>query len=134
MIAKSNFRKWKWRFTRKHVCLLPFDLGPLSLTILSGTGNALVVGKGDKLTINKHYHFDGATCAPDFKKVLRAAALHDALLQLKQKYPGKISERMAHQAFRREMRADGFRLWPIYSFFTRPFSRAIYKRLTKGKA
>jgi len=131
MIVQSNFRRYKWKFQRKHVYLLPFDLGDKSLTILSGTGNALVVAKGDKLTINRHYHFDGATCAPDFKKVLFAAALHDALLQLKDKYPGKISEAMAHKAFRQEMIDRGFRLWPVYSFFTRPFARKIYKRLKK---
>lgn len=127
MIVKSNFKKWKWKFQRKHTYMLPFKIGPKTLMIKSNSGNPLVVAHGEMLTINRHYHFDGATWAPDFKRVLRAAALHDALLQLKDKYPGKITETQAHAAFRDEMRLSKFALWPVYSFFSSPFFREIYK-------
>lgn len=131
MIVKSQFKKWNWKFRRNHTYMLSFSVGTQTLLINSSSGNPMVVALEDRLTINRHYHFDGATWAPDFKRVLRAAALHDALLQLKDKYPGKITEKQAHAAFRDEMQLSRFALWPVYSFFTRPFFRKIYKSLTK---
>lgn len=34
-----------------------------------------------RITVKEGYSFDGATCAPDFERVMRAALLHDALWQ-----------------------------------------------------
>lgn len=131
MIVKSQFKVWRWKFQRNHTYMLPFSVGDETLLINSSARNPLVVAKDERLTINRHYHFDGATWAPDFKRVLRAAGLHDALLQLKDKYPGKITEAQIHTAFRDEMRLSKFTLWPVYSFFTRPFFRGIYNALKR---
>lgn len=133
MIVKSQFKAWKWKFRKGHTYALPFSIpGSDSLTILSNSGNPLVIAKHDKLSIKRHYHFDGATWAPDFDRVLSASALHDALLQLSAKYPAKVSEEMAHKAFRAQMRRDGFLLWPLYYWAVSSFPRRIYKLLTKG--
>jgi len=116
-IARSNFRKWKWKFKRKHVFILPWSLDESlqPLTIESNSGNVLVSLKGNRLTINRHYHFDGATYAPDFENVLLAAACHDALLQLKDKYPFLIDADMANRAFDHAMKEQRFKLRWIYS-------------------
>lgn len=93
---------------------MPFTHEGEPLTIESHTGKVLVTLDESELLIERHYHFDGATYAPDFKNVLRAAAVHDALLQLHYKYPNSIHRRHADEAFKKQMRADGFKLWGIY--------------------
>lgn len=133
MIVKSQFKAWKWKFQRKHHFFLPFSIDATKdkpLTINSSTGNVLVEAHDNHLTIKRYYHFDGATWAPDFKRVLYSSALHDALLQMSAKYPSKISEEMAHRAFKKQMKEDGFKLWPIYYFAVASFPRRIYKVLT----
>jgi len=130
MIVKSQFKAWKWKFQRQHIFELPFSVGGLQLSILSGSGNPLVIAYKTELKIRRHYHFDGATWAPDFKRVLYASALHDALLQLAEKYPEDITEAMAHEAFKVEMKARGFKLWPIYYYAVSSWPRKLYKRLT----
>jgi hypothetical protein len=62
----------------------------------------------NKLRIERHYHFDGATYAPDFKGVLKAVAVHDAMLQLAEKHPTKISRKQADEAFNYQMKKDKF--------------------------
>ena len=95
---------------------MPWDLDASldPLTIKSGSGNVLVSLHDDKLTVYRHYHYDGATGAPDFKRVLLATAVHDALLQLAEKYPGLVTYRMANQAFFAEMKTQRFKLRWIY--------------------
>lgn len=125
MIGKANITGWKWRFSKGEVFTLPFVyLGYLPLLLESKSGNVLVELSGKELHIKRHYHFDGATYAPDFKGVLRASAVHDALLQLAEKHPGKLTRNLADQAFNYQMKRDGFKLrlpyyWgvKIYSHF-----------------
>lgn len=116
MIAESNISGWKWRFTKGETFTVPFVyMGIFPLTIESKSGNVLVQLHGNKLTINRHYHFDGATYAPDFKGVLKAAAVHDALLQLHEKHGNKISRKLADKAFLYQMKKDGFKgRWLYY--------------------
>lgn len=131
-IARSNILGWKWRFTKGEAFNLPFTYsGFLPLLIESGSGNVLVELNQDILVIHRHYHFDGATLAPDFPRVIRASAVHDALLQIIEKHPNKISEELAHIAFREQMKLDGFILWPIYYWAVSRWPRNIYKLLTK---
>ena len=133
MIVESQFRRWRWKFSQDHVYLLPFSISTEKpLIIQSSSGTTLVELQGDKCRINRHYHFDGATWAIDFESVLSSAALHDALLQLKDKYPTVITESMAHNAFKNQMRQDRFKLRLLYGFFTRPFFRNIYKFLNQN--
>ncbi len=113
MIAKANITGWKWRFTQDESFVLDFGYFG-TLKILSDSGNVMVDLKGDTLTIHRHYHFDGATYAPDFEGVLKSSAVHDALLQLHEKYPHIIARSKADEAFKNQMRADGFKLWPLY--------------------
>lgn len=111
MIIKANITGWKWRFTKGEEFILPFNYyGYLPLLIESQSGNVLVELIGNKLQINRHYHFDGATYAPDLKGVLRASAVHDALLQIIEKHPNKISRYDADMAFNYQMKKDGFKL------------------------
>ena len=134
IVVRSNFsNRWKWRFKRKHVFFMPWDLDASldPLTIKSGSGNVLVSLHDDKLTVYRHYHYDGATAAPDFKRVLLPAAVHDALLQLAEKYPGLVTREMADEAFKVEMQDQGFLLWPLYYFAVSSFPRRIYNRLTR---
>lgn len=122
IIGRSNLKnRWKWRFKRKHVYFLPWSLDATldPLTIKSNSDRVLVSLHDDKLTINRHYHFDGATYAPDFDGVLMAAALHDALLQLADKFPFHVTYDMANDAFAAEMRAQRFKLRWIYSLAVR---------------
>ena len=136
-IVKSNLNnKWKWKFKRQKTFTLPFYLAVPSenpLTIYSRSGRVLVEAYEDKVKIKTHYHFDGATCAPDFKRVLMAAALHDVLLQLKDRYPKKLEEADAHFAFKEEMKAQGFRLWPLYYWGVSGLPSRIYKLFKKKK-
>lgn len=130
MIVKAQFKAWPWKFQRQKAYNIPFDVGTKPMTILSSSGKPLVIARGFSVIIKRHYHFDGATWAPDFKKVLPSAALHDALLQLKDKYPNRLNEEVIYQAFDRQMEIDGFKGRWLYSFFTRPFFRKIYKRIS----
>jgi hypothetical protein len=132
MIVKSQFKKWKWKFTQDKTFVLPVSVGSHPLTILSNSGNVLVHAQGVMLKIKRHYHFDGATCAPDFKRVIVPSAVHDAMLQLADKYPSIVSERMAHRAFKQSMKAHGFRLWPIYYYAVASWPRKLYKLLSDG--
>ena len=127
MIAKANIVGWKWRFTKGETFILPFTYyGYLPLLIESKAGNVLVELSDNKLHIKRHYHFDGATYAPDFKGVLGASAVHDALLQIIEKHPGKLSRADADAAFNYQMKKDGFKLrlpyfWGVklWSHFTK---------------
>jgi len=127
MIAKANISGWKWRFTKGETFILPFTYyGYLPLLIESHSGNVLVELSDNKLHIKRHYHFDGATYAPDFKGVLGASAVHDALLQLAEKHQGKLSRADADAAFNYQMKKDGFKLrlpyfWGVklWSHFTK---------------
>ena len=114
MITKANITGWKWRFTKLHIFELPWYHGGDPLVITSQSGNELVKLQRNTLIIYPHYHFDGATYAPDFFEVLRAAAVHDALLQLSENHPQMVTRKMANEAFKKQMRADGFTLWPLY--------------------
>jgi hypothetical protein len=125
MITKANISGWKWRFSKGETFTLPFTYaGFLPLLIESRSGNVLVELIGNKLRIERHYHFDGATYAPDFKGVLRASAVHDALLQIIEKHPNKLSRNLADKAFNHQMKKDKFKLrlpyfWGVklYSYF-----------------
>ena len=116
MITKANITGWKWRFLRGRIFHLPFTHKGEPLTIESHTGKVLVTLYGSELLIERHYHFDGATYAPDFRRVLPAAAIHDALLQLCEKYPDEVTTDQAHEAFKHQMDLDGFKLSGLYFF------------------
>ena len=116
MIAKANITGWKWRFLNSRIFHLPFTHEGEPLTIESHSGKLLVTLDGSELLIERHYHFDGATYAPDFRRVLPAAAVHDALLQLCEKYPGQVTTDQAHEAFKWQMDFDGFKLSGLYFF------------------
>lgn len=116
MIGKANIRGWKWRFIKGRIFDLPFTHEGEPLTIESHSGRTLVTLDGSELLIERHYHFDGATYAPDFKRVLPSAAVHDALLQLAEKYPLQLTADQAHEAFKLQMKSDGFKLSGLYFF------------------
>jgi len=116
MITKANITGWKWRFTKLHIFELPWYHGGDPLVITSQSGNELVKLQRNTLIIYPHYHFDGATYAPDFKNVLLATAVHDALLQLADKYPLQLTTDQAHEAFKVQMQRDGFKLSGLYFF------------------
>ena len=100
-IIPSNFPRYKWRFAKDKTFVLPFSAVPLTngtYRILSQSGNTMVQLAANKLTIFKHYHFDGATHAYDFKSGLPEYAKHDAMCRLAEKYP-QITRKMADQAF-----------------------------------
>lgn len=131
MIAKANISGWKWRFTKARTFELPFSHAGDPLTILSDSGQTLVKLYSNNLLIKRHYHFDGATWAPDFEGVLPAAALHDALLQLCDKYPEQLTEEKAHDAFKAQMMRDDFKLYPLYHYAVASWPRQLYKLLTR---
>ena len=103
LIGKSNLgSKWKWRFLRNYSVVLPLSAVPMTseiYTIHSRSGRALVELKGNTLKINRHYHFNGADYAIDWKSQLPQTARHDAMLQLAEKYED-ITTDMAHEAFK----------------------------------
>jgi len=99
MIVKSQFKKWKWKFTKDRYFVLPESATPergTTYTILSRSKNPVVFLRDNMLCICRHYHFDGATYAPDFKSGLAHYAMHDAMIQLSQKYP-EITRKMADE-------------------------------------
>ncbi len=114
MIAKANITGWKWRFLNSRIFHLPFTHKGEPLTIESNSGNTLVTLDGSELLIERHYHFDGATYALDFENVLLAAAVHDSILQLCEKYPNELTTDQAHEAFKWQMDLDGFKLSRLY--------------------
>ena len=78
-----------------------------------------------KLTINKGYAWDGASGAPDWKTVMRAALVHDALYQMLRNTPHPQLEKKerekirkaADELFREIMHTDGtpsFFVWLFY--------------------
>lgn len=131
MITKSNITGWKWRSSHSREFQLPFYHFGEPLILESNAGNVLVVVNGGTCLIERHYHFDGATWAPDFKDVLPATALHDALLQLHEKYPDDLSEQDAHEAFLLQMQRDEFALANLYYWAVSSWPRKLYK-LIKG--
>lgn len=131
MIAKANIRGWKWRFTKAQTFQMPFTHDGDPLTMQSDSGRTLVTLGGDKMIIQRHYHFDGATWAPDFKNVLPAAAVHDALLQLCDKYPDQLTEDKAHAAFKSQMVRDNFKLNLLYNYAVTSWPRKLYKLFTR---
>ena len=131
MIAKANISGWKWRFTKARTFKLPFTHDGETLTILSDSGRTLVKLYSNNLLIERHYHFDGATWAPDFENVLPAAAVHDALLQLCDNYPDQLTEDKAHDAFKSQMMRDDFKLYPIYHYAVASWPRKLYKLFTR---
>jgi hypothetical protein len=99
MIVKSQFKKWKWKFTKDQYFVLPDSSIPergKTYAILSNSGNPVVSLRNGMLRIHRHYHFNGADYAPDFKGGLPHYAKHDAMCQLAEKYP-EITREMADE-------------------------------------
>ena len=131
-VIPSNFTDWPWRYAETvSETLPPIKYRGEALTLLSNSGNALVILSGSHLTIYRHYHFDGATCAPDFKKGLHGFGVHDALLQLLDEYPGAFPEQQAHDAMRYIHKRDGFAFAWLYHWAVSGWPRRLYKRLSK---
>ena len=101
IVVKSNFAKWKWKYNHRRVYFLPIEADPndgQTYQLLSRSGRQMACIHDGKLTINKFYHFDGATYAPDFDNGLEWYGRHDAMCQLAEKYP-EITRKMADAAF-----------------------------------
>lgn len=117
LIVRSNFARWRWKYTRGKSYVLPISAVPLTqdtYTIESGSGNVLASLTGNTLTIRQHYHFDGATSAPDFRSGLEWYAVHDAMCQLAAKYRD-ITVDMADAAFDPRLRPGApLHIWIYY--------------------
>ena len=116
-VTRSNFSKWKWKFARNKSYVLPFKAVPVTAetyAIKSNSGNVLASLTGNTLTINRHYHFDGATKALDLKSGLEWYAVHDAMCQLATKYD-EITVDMADAAFDPRLRKGApLHIWIYY--------------------
>ena len=66
------------------------------------------------LTVHPGYCWDGATCAPDFRRVMRATVIHDLLCQLDHCHDWPHSRREADDHFYQVARADNFPLSGLY--------------------
>lgn len=117
IVTRSNFAKWRWKYDRAKSYVLPMSAVPVTdkhYTIKSNSGNVLASLTGNTLTIKRHYHFDGATSAPDFKSGLEWYAVHDAMCQLAAKYDA-ITVDMADAAFDPRLRAGApLHIWIYY--------------------
>ena len=116
MIVKSQFKKWKWKYRKGVSYELPIQAVPVTMghyELLSHSGKALVVLDGRTLSIRRHYHFDGATNAPDFKSGLEWYAQHDAMCQLAAMYPA-ITREMADEVLNPRLRKAPLHLWIYY--------------------
>ena len=128
MIIRSQFKRWKWKYTKNEAYIIPLKAvvnATDTFFINSKNSTRLVTLAGNLLTIHRHYHFDGATHAPDIKSGLKWYAQHDAMIQLHQKYPSIISREMADSVLDPRLRSSPLHLWLYY-----PAVRA-YSTLTK---
>lgn len=136
MIVKSQFKKWKWKFQRGQVFMLPIEAVPVTdetYTLLSNSGNELVRLVGRELTIFRHYHFDGATCAPDIESGLPWYAQHDAMCQLSDKYAA-ITPAMADEVLNPRLRPLApLHLW-VYHWAVSGWPRTFYAKFLKKEA
>lgn len=131
-VIPSNFKDWPWRYrvdaTYNLSESVPYDGQAIGL--LSNGGNPIVYLDAGFLTIYRNYHFDGATCAPDFDEGLEGFAVHDALLQLLDKYPDSFPEQWAHDAMKQIHDRDGFALGWLYHWAVSSWPRKLYKLFT----
>lgn len=118
IITRSNFTKWRWKYNRVKSYVMPLCAVPVTdklYTIKSNSGRVLVSLSGNKLTISRHYHFDGATRALDLKSGLEWYAVHDAMCQLAAKYD-EITIDMADAAFDPRLRHGApLHIWIYYA-------------------
>lgn len=116
-VVKSQFKKWPWKYSKSKSYVLPMKAVPVTpdtYTIESSNGNVMASLTGNTLTIHRHYHFDGATKAPDFKSGLEWYAVHDAMCQLAAKYDA-ITVDMADAAFDPRLRKGApLHIWIYY--------------------
>ncbi len=133
-VIPSNFKGWKWRYnvttTYNLSDLVPYD--GAALGILSDSGKPMVYLDAGFLTIYRHYHYDGATWAPDFEKGLEGYGVHDALLQLLDKYPNAFPEQWAHDAMKEIHDKHSFKLGWLYHWGVSSWPRKIYKLITES--
>lgn len=97
----------------------------------AGQGTIYAVLMDGFLTIFKGYRFDGATCAPDFDAGLEGFAVHDALLQILDLYPGAFAEQAAHDAMLEVHTVSDFQLRNFYHWGVSSWPRQLYKLFTR---
>ena len=127
IVVKSQFSNWKWKYNRCKTYAIPYGASAdddQTYTILSRNGTTLVSLNKNKLTINRHYHFNGADHAPDFRSGLEWYARHDAMIQLHKKYPAQITREMADEVLHPDQQGSPLHLWlyypavKLYTYFT----------------
>lgn len=82
-ITRTDHPRWKYRVDAD-ISYRPRSLcGHRGYCELKGSdGEIYAVLYDGRLTIFKGYHFDGATCAPDFAAGLEGFAVHDAMFEV----------------------------------------------------
>lgn len=126
MIRQSNLTGWKWCYINNAVYELPMEALPQTdktYTIESNSGNVMVELHGKYLHINRHYHFDGATWAPDFSNGLPYYTQHDAMCQLAAKYDD-ITRDMADEVLNPRLRRLPIHLW-LYHWAVTSWPRKV---------
>ena len=131
-IIPSNIKGWKWRYnvTQTYNVSRQVRSKIEPIGILSDSGKPMAYLCMGYLTIYRHFHFDGATCAPDFKSGLEGYAVHDALLQILDRYPEAFTEQEAHDAMRLIHDRQGFKLGWLYHWAVSSWPRKLYKFFT----
>lgn len=129
-ISRTTHPRWKWRVDADasyglHAFALRGHQGTLELRGSDGQLYAMLVD--GFFTIFAGYHFDGATCAPDFEDGLEGFAVHDALLQLLDIYPGAFAEQTAHDAMLEVHTVSDFQLRNFYHWAVSSWPRKLYK-------
>jgi hypothetical protein len=107
-----------------------------NIDVFGNNGRSIATIKEDGLArIFPGYHFDGATCAPDFPKAMRGVVFHDLLCQLltlptfSRLLP--ITRKDADADARALWHEDKFELGGLYYSATRLFG-GLHSVLTNG--
>jgi hypothetical protein len=82
--------------------------------IKSLKGNVLAIVRDQLLSILPGYSFDGATSAPDIKRLMRGVVLHDILCQLCECPGWPMTRFAADKAFYRVAREDAPLIATVY--------------------
>lgn len=78
-VSYTRAPKWDYVLTSDLPVVTPWELG--NHDFQDEFGNVWLQMRGKMLIVKKGYAWDGASLAPDFKDVILASCVHDALIQ-----------------------------------------------------
>jgi hypothetical protein len=122
--VKTGHPKWKYRLVNDAHFEI-YYIGPFT-ELYSESGKLLAILSRDHITIKAEYSWDGATWAPDFKRIIPATLVHDLGIQFQ-----SVSEFVKYCANRKQVdrwlleisARDKFTLRFLYYYATRIYSR-----------